>query len=94
MNIYAKSLGLIIALGMTSLSGILYAHDECEYMMEQLDERFDGKPELDEETIVDEEKTKTILELRLKAEEYHHSGKHEEAVELLDAAIELVDNLD
>ena len=74
------------------LPAVSIAGDACEVKMEALDQALDAKPDLDEETIVDEDNRKTVMDLRKKAEELHENGKHAEAQEMLDEGIELLSN--
>jgi len=62
----------------------------CPSLMSQIDEFLASKPDLDEETIVDEDLNKSVKQLREEGEKLHKDGKHDESVEILKKAIELL----
>ncbi len=62
----------------------------CPALMNQIDEYLASKPDLDEETIVDEELNKSLKQMREEGEKLHKEGKHKESVEILERAIELM----
>lgn len=59
----------------------------CPVLMGQIDEILVSKPDLDEETIVDEELNKSVKQMRQEGEALHKSGKHNESVEILQRAL-------
>lgn len=65
--------------------------DNCPALINQIDEYLASKPDLDEETIVDEELNKSLKQLREEGEQLHKDGKHKESVEVLKKALELLD---
>lgn len=65
--------------------------DNCPALMNQIDEYLASKPDLDEETIVDEELNKSLKQLREEGEKLHKEGKHKESVEILERAVDLLD---
>lgn len=77
---------LIVAL---MLAPAAWAHN-CPNLMSEIDEILEAKPDLDEETIVDEEMRKSVKELRAEGEALHEAGKHTESVETLEKALELL----
>lgn len=62
----------------------------CPVLMVEIDEILASKPDLDEETIVDEELNKSVKQLRQEGEQLHNSGKHSESVETLERALKLL----
>ena len=58
----------------------------CPNLMAEIDEILASKPNLDEETIVDEETNKSVKEMRQEGEQLHKQGKHGESVEILERA--------
>jgi hypothetical protein len=49
-----------------------------------------SKPDLDEETIVDEDSNKSVKQLRQEGEALHKAGKHDESVETLQKALKML----
>lgn len=72
------------------LSPIAWAHN-CPNLMAQIDEILKSKPDLDEETIVDEELRKSVKQMRQEGEQLHKEGKHTESVEILERALKLLE---
>lgn len=64
----------------------------CPNLMSEIDEILEAKPDLDEETIVDEDMRKSVKELRAEGEELHEAGQHAESVEVLERALELLES--
>lgn len=64
--------------------------DNCPALMAQIDEILASKPDLDEETIVDEDLNKSVKQLRDEGEMLHKAGKHGESVEMLEKALKLL----
>jgi len=64
----------------------------CPALMHEIDEILESKPGLDEETIIDEDNVKNVKQLREEGEELHQSGKHDESIEVLQKALELLKN--
>ena len=58
----------------------------CPNLMAEIDAILASKPNLDEETIVDEETNKSVKEMRQEGEQLHKQGKHAESVEILERA--------
>ncbi len=75
--------------GMLAVAPVAWANN-CPNLMKEIDETLDSTPNLDEETIVDEEMRKSVKELRAEGEELHEAGKHSESVETLERALELL----
>ncbi len=69
----------------------VWSHD-CPNLIRQLDELIASKPDLDEETIIDEDNLKNVRQLRDEGETLHNAGQHDESVEVLERAIELLKN--
>lgn len=67
----------------------VWAHN-CPVLMVEIDEFLASKPDLDEETIIDEEANKSVKQLRQEGEQLHNSGKHGESVETLQKALKLL----
>lgn len=80
---------LAVVLLMTSMSAW---SGNCPKLLQQLDEMIASKPDLDEETIIDEENMKSVKQLRDEGESLHNSGQHDESVEVLERALELLKN--
>ena len=76
--------------GAIALTPVAWA-GSCPSLMSQIDEFLTSKPDLDEETIVDEDLNKSVKQLREEGEKLHKEGKHGESVEILKRAIELLD---
>ena len=85
-----KSITLLAALLLASASATALAPD-CPNLMRKIDEIMAGKPDLDEETLVDEESDKSVRLLREEGEALHDAGDHDEAVNLLNKALELLE---
>jgi hypothetical protein len=66
-----------------------WAHN-CPVLMEQIDVIIASKPDLDEETIVDEDSNKSVKQLRQEGEALHKAGKHDESVETLQKALKML----
>lgn len=64
--------------------------DNCPNLMSQIDEILAAKPDLDEETIVDEDLNKSVKKMREEGEDLHKEGKHAESVEILERALKLL----
>lgn len=62
----------------------------CPALITEIDEILASKPDLDEETIVDEDLRKSVKQMRIEGEALHKAGKHGESVELLQKAIKLL----
>jgi hypothetical protein len=62
----------------------------CPALIAQIDEILASSPDLDEETIVDEDLNKSVKQLRDEGEKLHKEGKHKESVEILERAIDLL----
>lgn len=62
----------------------------CPVLMVEIDEILASKPDLDEETIIDEDANKSVKQLRQEGEQLHKSGKHKESVETLQKALKLL----
>ena len=59
----------------------------CPVLMQQIDEILVAQPDLDEETIFDEEVNKSVKQLREEGQQLHESGKHAESVDALNRAL-------
>ncbi|MGB5706162.1 MAG: hypothetical protein WBM41_04980 [Arenicellales bacterium] len=70
---------------------IAWGHN-CPNLMMEIDEILESKPDLDEETIIDEDNVKNVKQLREEGEALHKAGKHDESVEMLNKALELLEN--
>jgi len=70
----------------------LASANSCPALLHQIDEILASKPDLDEETIFDEENAKNVKQLRDQGEELHKSGEHTESVKVLQRALELLEN--
>ena len=79
---------VLIALTL-ALPGSAFAHN-CPNLISEIDAILDGKPDLDEETIVDEDNRKNVRQMRDEGEALHNSGKHGESVEVLQRALDLL----
>jgi hypothetical protein len=75
--------------GSLALTPVAWA-DNCPALITQIDEILASKPDLDEETIVDEDLNKSVKQLRDEGEKLHKQGKHKESVEILEKAIGLL----
>ena len=84
MKIQAYLLAGVMALAPTAWAG------NCPALMSELDELLASKPDLDEETIVDEDLKKSVKQMREEGEKLHNDGKHDESVEILERALELL----
>ena len=58
----------------------------CPNLMAEIDQILASNPNLDEETIVDEETNKSVKQMREEGEQLHKAGKHGESVEILERA--------
>ena len=58
----------------------------CPNLMVEIDQILAAKPDIDEETIVDEETNKSVKQMREEGEQLHKQGKHSESVEILERA--------
>lgn len=76
--------------GMLAVVPVAWANN-CPNLMKEIDEILESSPNLDEETIVDEEMRKSVKELRAEGEELHKAGKHSESVETLERALTLLE---
>ena len=76
--------------GAMVLAPSAWAHN-CPALMAEIDEMLAAKPDLDEETIVDEDLKKSVKEMREEGEKLHNDGKHDESVETLERALELLE---
>lgn len=65
----------------------------CPNLMAEIDEMLASKPDLDEETIVDEETNKSVKQMRAEGERLHKEGKHSESVEILERAKMLLEEV-
>jgi hypothetical protein len=63
----------------------------CPVLIEQIDVILQSKPDLDEETIVDEDSNKSVKQLRDEGEQLHKAGKHKESVEALEKALKMLE---
>lgn len=84
MKIQAWLLVMALAVAPVAWAG------NCPALMAEIDEFLSSNPDLDEETIVDEELNKSVKQLREEGEKLHNDGKHDESVETLEKAIELL----
>ena len=75
--------------GMLAVTPVTWAGN-CPNLMAEIDEFLASKPDLDEETIVDEDLNKSVKQLREEGEKLHNDGKHDESIEVLEKAIELL----
>lgn len=64
--------------------------DNCPNLMSEIDQLLESTPSVDEETIVDEDLRKSVKEMRAEGEELHKAGKHDESVEMLERALEML----
>lgn len=62
----------------------------CPNLINEIDAILESNPNLDEETIVDEDMRKSVKELRDEGEKLHQEGKHAESVEALEKALTLL----
>lgn len=58
----------------------------CPNLIAEIDEILASKPDLDEETIVDEDTNKSVKQMREEGARLHKEGKHGESVEILERA--------
>lgn len=63
----------------------------CPNLINEIDAILESNPNLDEETIVDEEMRKSVKDLRDEGEKLHKEGKHAESVEMLEKALVLLE---
>ena len=66
-----------------------WAHN-CPNLMAEIDAILESMPDLDEETIVDEDLNKSVKVMRAEGEQLHNDGDHGGSVELLEKALELL----
>jgi hypothetical protein len=78
----------LLAAGL-ALAPVVWAGN-CPNLMSQIDEILASKPDLDEETIVDEDLNKSVKQMRDEGEKLHKEGKHAESVEILERALKLL----
>ena len=64
--------------------------DNCPNLMQEIDEILAATPDLDEETIVDEDAVKSVKQLREEGKKAHEEGRHDESVELLEKTLKLL----
>lgn len=62
----------------------------CPNLIKEIDETLQSKANVDEETIVDEEMRKKVMLLRDEGEKLHEEGSHDESVETLEKALEML----
>ena len=86
-----KKLPLLLLAGLLVAPVAVFAHN-CPNLMQEIDEILASKPDLDEETIIDEENTKNVKQMRMEGEQLHKDGKHGESVEILEKALNLLKN--
>jgi len=86
MKIQALVLACMIA-----AAPAVWAHN-CPVLMEQIDVIILSKPDLDEETIVDEDANKSVKQMRQEGEALHKAGKHDESVEMLQKALKMLED--
>lgn len=65
--------------------------DDCPVLITQIDEILAAKPDLDEETIVDEDLRKSVKQLREEGEKLYKEGKHDECVMALEKALDMLE---
>lgn len=65
----------------------------CPALVHEIDQILAAKPEVDEETIVDEETNKSVKQLRDEGQRLHEQGKHGESVDTLRKALDLLKNV-
>lgn len=75
--------------GAFAFSSAAWAHN-CPNLMSEIDQILESTPSVDEETIVDEDLRKSVKEMRVEGEELHEAGNHDESVEMLERALELL----
>ena len=88
MNIKTALVTVALALPFTAWAG------NCPNLINQIDEILAAKPNLDEETIVDEDGRRSVKQLRDEGEKAHKDGRHEESVRLLEMALKGLEELD
>jgi len=78
--------------GVMLLSPVAWASN-CPNLIAEIDEILASKPDLDEETIVDEETNKSVKQMRDEGERLHKQGKHSESVDILERAKKLLEEV-
>lgn len=81
----------VVATALLFISMSVLSHD-CPNLIKQVDDLIASKPDLDEETIIDEDNLKNVKQLRNEGESLHQAGQHDESIEVLERALELLKN--
>lgn len=77
---------LLVIIGALLMAPAAWA-GSCPKLMVEIDEILVSKPDLDEETIIDEDLNKSVKQMRQEGEQLHKSGKHSESVDMLQRAL-------